>query len=506
MRYKCANCETEFNHQALTCPVCHSDRIYQSLVDQDPDDLNSVVTRDAQKTFHRPSTNLGNFDIHYSAARHLISITVRIHPIYDDRYYKVLSDEDQNTHLSLTGKLLRKIQSTTDTAPSAHKKGVLSEFTAAAKKAIPLTWNNRFEIVHKRFSGPPIKIEFALEESDLQSSHYEVEIIDANEHISNQATVLETGGTPGTSYHRAMFTSDVSGPSGANYKREQIIGNLVAGYKIPFPNYSASSPAPPVASSSSARHPSDHTSICADQDERAGKQLLREFATEFRRVIAGTDYKKFKILVEIKAPINRTGSLLEYLFSELAPQETEIARRNIRHLFGPPGSAERYIKISIASVNPACTTLTQHVRQIMLDTNAPSPAKACPAQITICHEFGHMLGLPDEYVCISHSAENNLRHLGMNVFRSDHSFESWNELQLPNPGQRMSDVVRDNQKRFLLLCDRADLPPPLFGHSTTSLMSAGSVLHEHHAVTILEAFCACMGGATQIDDWKVRML
>lgn len=506
MRYKCASCELEFNHQTLACPACHSEEIYQSLEDSSPDLLDGTLKHDVQKTYCHPSTDLGNFDFHYSAARRTITVTVKIHSQYDEMYFKHLSETERSTHLSTSDKLLNLIKKDTGTASSSHRVGVIREFNAAAIQAVSLNWNNRFEIAHKRFDSPAIKLEFKLEASDLATSHYEVEIRDANVHVNNMATVREVGRVEDTRYHRAVFTSDVSGSSGASYKREEIVKNLVNGYKIPFPNYSASSFGASVASSSTAHHVVDHTKTASEHAERAGKQLLRDFAGEFRRVIAGTDYKLFKINIEIKAPINRTGSLLEYIFSELGPQEIAIARRNIKNLFVPIGSEERYVKISIASADPACTTHLDHINRILRDTAAASPPKSCPDQNTISHEFGHMLGLPDEYACISRSSEKNIRHLGMNVFRSDHSFASWTSLQLPENAKDLDPVASKNQEMFLILCDKAQLPPPLFGHSTTSLMSAGSVLQKHHAVTILEAFCDCMDDTTQMDDWEIRIL
>lgn len=504
MRYKCGNCSQEFNHQTSTCPTCNSTKIYQTLVDAEPDFLNEALHRDAQIDYYRPSTNLGNFSVKYSHARHTLTITVRMCATYIDRYYEGLSATAKSSHISTSSKFIGLFKSDPARDRASYEAGLLSDFTEKAIKAVAKTWDRKFNLTHKRFKGTPIDIEIKLEKSGLENSHYQVDIIDiveSEEMTRNQAAVREAGLDKMTSYHYAKFSSDVSGATGAAFKREKIVSDLVAGYKIPIPDYGATAPSH-SASSSAVNSLSEHASIASKTARQSARLTLHNFVASFRQVVAGTDYKKYKILIEIGAPAEKKEALKVFAFGELNQQEISICTITSPH--SPPGHQLQYIKIQIESASSSADG-ARHIENILRDTTGITPPKAYPDQITVCHEFGHMLGLPDEYECIGHSPHNSLRHLGMNVFRTDEDFDAWNSLQTLQRGKPLDQDVVVNQKNFLVLCDKAHLIPPLFGHTTPSLMSAGSVLHEYHAVTILEAFCSCLGDATQIDDWNINL-
>ncbi|MCI0459867.1 MAG: hypothetical protein L0Z62_23195 [Gemmataceae bacterium] len=114
------------------------------------------------------------------------------------------------------------------------------------------------------------------------------------------------------------------------------------------------------------------------------------------------------------------------------------------------------------------------------------------------HEYGHMLGLQDEYACLSKQGAQKLVDLDFIEASEQARYE-----QFHTPGARDEKDGPDvGQAAFFDLCERAGVDPPHFGRQTNSIMSSGSVFLPCHFVTLWEALEQIKGQS----DWKIVSL
>lgn len=99
------------------------------------------------------------------------------------------------------------------------------------------------------------------------------------------------------------------------------------------------------------------------------------------------------------------------------------------------------------------------------------------------HEFGHMLGLQDEYACLSKKAADKMAELAF----IDASERSFFEGFHPTSGTPPSVKVENGQVEFVKYCKEAGVAVPHFGQHTISIMSSGSAFMPYHFVTIWAA-------------------
>ena len=135
----------------------------------------------------------------------------------------------------------------------------------------------------------------------------------------------------------------------------------------------------------------------------------------------------------------------------------------------------------------------------------PGSTKSLFRQITVAHEFGHMVGLPDEYVCMHAMTSDAMENVyamttgEVKTFKGS-GMQIADVTQLPNGTINVPHIVR-HQGAFVTLCSTAGLVPPEFGRMTPSMMSNGMVFHKHHFVTIWEAVCQASG----FKDWDITL-
>lgn len=145
-----------------------------------------------------------------------------------------------------------------------------------------------------------------------------------------------------------------------------------------------------------------------------------------------------------------------------------------------------------------------------LESNFPKTAESALnfCQATIVHEFGHMLGLPDEYNALCSESTETMVGLGI-LGGTDKQRKSETQARLADVGPTgiegpKTENIKKNQKRFTELCGEAKVPVPAFGKANPSIMSCGSTFALCHAVTVWEALCEMTDGMVAKNEWEIR--
>lgn len=114
---------------------------------------------------------------------------------------------------------------------------------------------------------------------------------------------------------------------------------------------------------------------------------------------------------------------------------------------------------------------------------------------TVVHEYGHMLGLQDEYNCLSSQAAAQMVQLHLIDASEQQKYENFHFSGATQPVLR----VATGQEEFVKACHRAGVEVPTFGRQTTSVMSAGSEFFPAHFVWMREALATISGQ----NDWTI---
>lgn len=118
------------------------------------------------------------------------------------------------------------------------------------------------------------------------------------------------------------------------------------------------------------------------------------------------------------------------------------------------------------------------------------------------HEFGHMLGLMDEYSCLGKRASDKMVDLRFISGNEQVQWESFNPDSAPDNGT-LSENVQAGQAKFIKYCHDAHVEPPHFGQHTMSIMSSGSHFMPCHFVTLWASIVEMTNGAATKDDWSI---
>lgn len=118
------------------------------------------------------------------------------------------------------------------------------------------------------------------------------------------------------------------------------------------------------------------------------------------------------------------------------------------------------------------------------------------------HEFGHMLGLQDEYYCLSKQGGDKMSELHFIDGSEQQKWESF-AYRGANPA---ADRGAAGQAAFIDLCYRARVDIPAFGQHTISIMSAGSDFYPWHFVTLWSAAVEATRGVADEGDWSIYKL
>ena len=113
----------------------------------------------------------------------------------------------------------------------------------------------------------------------------------------------------------------------------------------------------------------------------------------------------------------------------------------------------------------------------------------------VVHEYGHMLGLQDEYNCLSSLAAGQMVQLNLIDASEQQLFENFHYKTATPPSAKVSA----GQEEFVKACARANVAVPSFGSQTTSIMASGSQFLPAHFVWIREALNTISGH----NDWAI---
>jgi hypothetical protein len=195
----------------------------------------------------------------------------------------------------------------------------------------------------------------------------------------------------------------------------------------------------------------------------------------------GKKYNKIISRIRVETPVS------ERPISSLNPAPYSIVTVKLRDAYSS----------DISKVGgPKNVSLPEYVRKIQ-NTSVPAAIN----RETICHEFGHMLGLPDEYYKLHPSAVTSLTFDGN--FRIDfmEGMIKVNDVpasMLHNLDDNMTMQI-DSQKRYIELCLQKVGGLPVMGVATMSLMSYGASVRPEHFVTLCEA----LDKETRNNNWVV---
>ena len=130
---------------------------------------------------------------------------------------------------------------------------------------------------------------------------------------------------------------------------------------------------------------------------------------------------------------------------------------------------------------------------------ATQPLLTYPAAAV--HEFGHMLGLMDEYSCLSKAASDKMLEFLFIEANEQQQWESFNPQGLPI--NSISQNVDEGQRTFIKYCSKARVEPPHFGQHTMSIMASGSLFLPCHFVTLWAAIVEMTKGTATEAEWSI---
>mgnify|MGYP001067423667 CR=1 FL=1 len=348
---------------------------------------------------------------------------------------------------------------------------VSSNFNRAFETKVPEYWNNRFRFVCTRrgFEGIVVNPSFEVVQSSLADAHYDLKIVN----LERGNICVRKGEDPAVT-------------ASADPKWDPFRSKLSAQFQL-------------VAIQADTLTKARNLLAAIDQpvviavDTRPGNTLLsfaamerlRSHAADIPHVIVGRKRPKLTI----------TGPGMDG--AAVAKQIGAVLGR-----FGFSGD------ITYRSAGPAgLVTMTLDPRQIA-DSRARIEGNVAQfpqfAQYAVVHEFGHMLGLPDEYMCCG---TNTVAIMATHGLAAKSAAEQGAlEGNTTTKQQDFSSGIAQTQEEFIKLCAAFAVPAPPFGRANQSLMSAGHRFLSAHAVTVAHALWRMTRNYFEPRDWRIDLL
>ena len=125
-------------------------------------------------------------------------------------------------------------------------------------------------------------------------------------------------------------------------------------------------------------------------------------------------------------------------------------------------------------------------------------------QQPIVHEYGHMLGLPDEYMCAS---AGYVGIVGAQGYAKDTAEERDAMVNNTTSNQQsLTAGIERTQVEFVKLCREFGVVPPPFGRSNPNIMSSGTHFQPCHGVTVAHALWRMTRNYANMSDWSIDII
>ncbi|HMA37116.1 MAG TPA: hypothetical protein VKY74_21860 [Chloroflexia bacterium] len=131
------------------------------------------------------------------------------------------------------------------------------------------------------------------------------------------------------------------------------------------------------------------------------------------------------------------------------------------------------------------------------------------SQLTVAHEFGHMLGRPDDYVRLQGAASTRMETYKYQDAAKGQDIALNKDLKEKlevGPRSGGPAFLPALQESLLDLSEKAGVPvPTTFGMKTDTVMGAGDKFLPHNFVTVWEALTAMTQDYFPAKYWKIQM-
>ncbi len=390
---------------------------------------------------HVPSVNLGAFDVSHDAKTHKLEIRIKVHLV-----------------------------------PAPDSQLQLTKFATEYKKQIPQIWNKKAKIVCTKTGWDDVYYEptFVVDVVGLSDCHFRVEVTPETEsdHLMGPVAVVTPDAIAGA--------TDGFAPRSASFGAQATVSKEIGAYRRNIIYDLSKAPIQVVLQKSPLQDP-------------VGRQQLEKFAREIMHLKVP---RKFRSSRRPKLTIEGCGT------GDRAKRAKDAAtylkacglKNTMTEKADGPATGEPSVKLFFDK---------QELVNLFPEKSASS--KSLFKQVTVAHELGHMLGLPDEYLCMHARTDDAMQGIYSMTAPQVKSFKghglSIGDVKTVDGVEVVPHIVQ-HQTAFVQLCSRAKVNPPEFGRMTSSMMSNGMVLHPHHFVTIWEAVCQFSG----FEDWRVQVL
>jgi len=394
---------------------------------------------------HVPPGGLGCFYAEYNPMTGIMKVTVKVAPRLVDPQGK---DADGTAQAS---------------------------FMKAFKEKVPLTWDNkfRFTLTKRGFAGVVVKPEFEVEGTSLADAHYDLKIVN----LMTGKICVRTTEDPGLALLTDRKWDPYRGKLSAQFQLEAVTACELTQAKNMLDAI-----AKPV-----------EIAVSAQQGTSAGTgysvvamERLRTFA---RDVNVAFEHSGKTPKVTITGPGATGKDTAKSVGSILATFGLKAKLTYEKN--GEAGKAK------IALDNAQLATLRARV---------VGNVGAFPqfAQHAVVHEYGHMLGLPDEYMCVSAGTIGLVGQLGLASQSAEETAALTNNTTTNQ--QDMSDGIQRSQVEFVKLCQAFGVPAPPFGRSNPNIMSSGTQIQPCHGVTVAHALWRMTRHYSEMSDWRIDVV
>lgn len=348
---------------------------------------------------------------------------------------------------------------------------VSSNFDRAFEAKIPEYWNGRFRFVctKKGFEGVVATPTFEVAQSSLADAHFDLKIVN----LARGNICVRIGEDPAVKASQDPKWDPYRNKLSAQFQLVAIQADTLTKAR----NLLTAIEAPVVVA----------------VDPTPGRTLLSFAAMERLRTHAAD--VPHVVLPPKKPKLTITGPGADG--ASVAKQIDAVLRR-----FGFAG------EIKHARGGPAGVATIALDRKQVADARAQIEGNIAQfpqfAQYAVVHEFGHMLGLPDEYMCCG---TNTVAIMASHGLAAKSGVEQAAlEGNTTTKQQDFSAGIAKTQEEFVKLCALFGVPVPPFGRANQSLMSAGHTFLPAHAVTVAHALWRMTRNYFAPGDWRIEQL